>query len=183
MPIIKKEKGFFGKLSERIGDVLMQRSTVDEEMLDELEEVLITSDIGMDTTMRIMEDVRDHVKINHITRPEQVKDAIVNVITYMVDKGGRNKLSDKTPLVILMIGINGGGKTTSIAKLGNLLKTRAGASCSPPRIHSVPPRANNLRSGETASEHPSSCTEKEPILPLSSLTRSGRQRQKTPTSL
>lgn len=124
MPIIKKEKGLFGKLSERIGDVLMQRSTVDEEMLDELEEVLITSDIGMDTTMRIMEDVRDHVKINHITRPEQVKDAIVNVITYMVDKGGRNKLSDKTPLVILMIGINGGGKTTSIAKLGNLLKNQ-----------------------------------------------------------
>ncbi|MGI6177954.1 MAG: signal recognition particle-docking protein FtsY [Eubacterium sp.] len=122
MPIIKKEKGFFGKLSERIGDVLMQRSVVDDEMLDELEEVLITSDIGMDTTMRIMEDVRDHVKINHISRPEQVKDAIVNVITYMVDKGERNKLSSKTPLVILMIGINGGGKTTSIAKLGNLLK-------------------------------------------------------------
>ncbi len=120
--IEEKKKGFFGRLSERIGDVLMSRATVDDEMLDDLEEVLITSDIGMETTMRIMQDLRDHVKINHIKNPERVKDALVNVITYIIDKGDRNKLSEKTPLIILMIGINGGGKTTSIAKLAYRLK-------------------------------------------------------------
>jgi len=119
-----KKKGFFGKLSERISDTLMSRATVDEEMLEELEEILITSDIGMDTTMRIMQDLRDHIQINHITRPERVKDALTNVMTLILNKGDRCKLSDKTPLIILVIGINGGGKTTSIAKLGNMLKAQ-----------------------------------------------------------
>ncbi len=122
MAIIGEKKGFFGKLSERLGDVFMTRAVVDDDMLDELEEVLITSDIGMDTTMRIMEDLRDHIKINHINKPERVKDALVNVITWIVDKGDRCRLSVKRPLIILMVGINGGGKTTSIAKIANLLK-------------------------------------------------------------
>ena len=117
-----KKKGFFGKLSERISDTLMSRATVDEEMLDELEEILITSDIGMDTTMRIMQDLRDHIQINHITKPERVKDALTNVMTLILNKGDICKLCDKMPLIILVIGINGGGKTTSIAKLGNMLK-------------------------------------------------------------
>ena len=119
-----KKKGFFGKLSERISDTLMSRATVDEEMLDELEEILITSDIGMDTTMRIMQDLRDHIQINHITKPERVKDALTNVMTLILNKGDRSKLCDKMPLIILVIGINGGGKTTSIAKLGNMLKAQ-----------------------------------------------------------
>lgn len=119
-----KKKGFFGKLSERISDTLMSRATVDEEMLDELEEILITSDIGMDTTMRIMQDLRDHIQINHITKPERVKDALTNVMTLILNKGDRCKLCDNTPLIILVIGINGGGKTTSIAKLGNMLKAQ-----------------------------------------------------------
>ena len=87
-----------------------------------MEEVLITSDIGMDTTMRIMQDLRDHIKFNRITNPDRVKDSLVSVITWSIDKGDRLKLSNKTPLIILMIGINGGGKTTTIAKLGHRLK-------------------------------------------------------------
>ncbi len=122
MAIIGEKKGFFGKLSERIGDVLMSRATVDDQMLDDLEEVLITSDIGMDTTLRIMEDLRDHIKINHITKPDRVREALISVITWIIDKGDRCRLSEKTPLIILMIGINGGGKTTSIAKIGYKLK-------------------------------------------------------------
>lgn len=120
--IEEKKKGFFGKLSERISDALMARATIDDELLDELEEILITGDIGMETTMRIMQDLRDHIKINHITKPERIKDSLVNVITMVADKGSRCRLSDKSPLIILMIGINGGGKTTSIAKLGNMLR-------------------------------------------------------------
>ncbi len=59
-----KEKIFFGRLSERISDVIMARAEVDEELMDELEEILITSDIGMETTMNIMEELRDTVKIS-----------------------------------------------------------------------------------------------------------------------
>lgn len=122
MPVIEEKKGFFGRLSERITNVLNGYEEIDESLYDELEEVLITSDIGMDTTMRIMQDLRDHIKFNNIKDPNRVKDSLVNVITWSIDKGDRNKLVSKTPLVILMVGINGGGKTTTIAKLGHMLK-------------------------------------------------------------
>ena len=122
MPVLEEKKGFFGRLSERISDVLGGYKEIDESLYDDLEEVLITSDIGMDTTMRIMQDLRDHIKFNRITNPDRVKDSLVSVITWSIDKGDRLKLSNKTPLIILMIGINGGGKTTTIAKLGHRLK-------------------------------------------------------------
>ncbi len=124
MPVIEEKKGFFGRLSERITNALNGYQEIDDNLYDELEEILITSDIGMDTTMRIMQDLKDHIKFNNIKNPDRVKDSLVNVITWSIDKGDRNKLTNKTPLVILMIGINGGGKTTSIAKLGHRLKSQ-----------------------------------------------------------
>ena len=122
MSVIEEKKGFFGRLSERLTEAIGGHKEIDESLYEDLEEVLITSDIGMDTTMRIMQDLRDHIKFNRITNPDRVKDSLVSVITWSIDKGDRLKLSDKTPLVILMIGINGGGKTTTIAKLGHWLK-------------------------------------------------------------
>lgn len=109
-------------MAERINDALFMHQEINEEMMDEIEEILITSDIGMETTMNIMEELREYIKVNMITLPKNVKKAIVEIIIRLIDKGERNRLSDKTPLVILMIGINGGGKTTTIAKLGNRLK-------------------------------------------------------------
>lgn len=91
-------------------------------MMDELEEVLITSDIGMDTTMKIMEQLRDAVKKEHLSQSEEVTKALQRIMTTVVDKGEAQKLCEETPLVILMIGINGGGKTTSIGKLAHKLK-------------------------------------------------------------
>lgn len=120
----EKKKGFFGRLSERIGDVIMARPSIDEDMLDELEEILITSDIGMDTTVNIMERLRDKIKAERISEPEAVKGALAEVIAGIMDKGDRQALTEETPLVILVTGINGGGKTTSIAKLGYRLKGR-----------------------------------------------------------
>mgnify|MGYP000220049939 FL=1 len=122
MALFKEKKGFFGKLSERIGDAIMGRPEIDEDLMDELEEILITSDIGMDTTMKIMENLRKYIKDNYITSPEKIKDALAQVIAGLMDKGERNRLCSRTPLVILMIGINGGGKTTSIAKIGHKLR-------------------------------------------------------------
>lgn len=124
MSVLEEKKGFFGKLSERISNVLGGYTEIDENLYDDLEEVLITSDIGMDTTMRIMEDLRDHIKFNNIKNPDRVKDSLVSVITWSIDKGDRNKLTNKFPLIILMIGINGGGKTTTIAKLAYRLKNQ-----------------------------------------------------------
>lgn len=120
--VFKKEKGFFGKLSEKIQDVLLDRPEVDEEMLEELEEVLITSDIGMETTMKIVENLRMTIKDKWIREPIKAKDSLRDIMAEIVEKEERQKLSDETPLVIFMIGINGGGKTTTIGKLAHRLK-------------------------------------------------------------
>lgn len=123
MSLTKQKKGFFGRLSERIGDAILMRVEIDEDLMDDIEEILITSDIGMDTTIKVMTELRAYIKDNDITQPDNVKKALANIIAGIIDKGERNKLSDKSPLVIMMIGINGGGKTTTIAKLGYKLKS------------------------------------------------------------
>lgn len=120
----EEKKSFFGKLSQKITDALMMYPKVDEEFLEELEEILITSDIGMETTMKIVERLREEIRINNMTKPEVVKMRLGKIIANLLDKKDAQKLSDETPLVILMIGINGGGKTTSIGKLANHLKNQ-----------------------------------------------------------
>jgi len=123
MSLFKEKKSFFGRLGEKIADAVMFRGEVDEDLMDELEEILITSDIGMDTTMKIMEKLREKIKDDRIGTPEAVTEALKNIMIEVVDKGDAQKLSEETPLVILMIGINGGGKTTSIGKLAHRLKS------------------------------------------------------------
>lgn len=118
----RSEKGFFGKMAEKLGQVLMDRPEVDEEMLDEIEEVLITSDIGMDTTIKIVDELRTKIGRDYLRTPEQVKEGLKEIMIRLVDKGERNELSKESPLIVLMVGINGGGKTTTIGKLAYKLK-------------------------------------------------------------
>lgn len=117
---IFKEKSTFAKFREKITNVIVGNPNLDEGFLDELEESLIISDIGIDTTEKIMEQLRERVNARYITKPEEVQKALESVIADLVDKGERNQLCKKNPLIILMIGINGGGKTTSIGKIANL---------------------------------------------------------------
>ena len=119
----ENKKSFFGKLGDKIVDALTGYTTVDEDLMDELEEILITSDIGMDTTVKIMDELRNRVRDGQFQDASKVKDGLKEIMASLVDKGDRNKLCEKTPLIILMIGINGGGKTTSIGKLAHRLKS------------------------------------------------------------
>ena len=124
MALIEKKTSFFGRMSKRIEDVLLFRPTPDEDMLDELEEVLISSDIGMDTTVKIIDTLRDKIRGERLRTADAVRDEIKEIVCEMADKGERLKLSGHTPLIILMIGVNGAGKTTSIAKLAHMLKNQ-----------------------------------------------------------
>lgn len=117
---IFKEKSTFAKFREKITNVIVGNPNLDEDFLDELEESLIISDIGIDTTEKIMEQLRERVNARYITKPDEVQKALESVIADLVDKGERNQLCKENPLIILMIGINGGGKTTSIGKIANL---------------------------------------------------------------
>lgn len=116
-----KKKTFFGKLSEKLSEVFLGRK-VDEELLEELEEVLITSDIGMETTMKITEKLREDVRKNGLDTEAEVKERIAEIVFEILDKGERHDLWSERPLVILLLGINGGGKTTSAGKLAAILK-------------------------------------------------------------
>ncbi len=116
------KRSFFGSLSQRIGDIIMDRPKPDEAMLDELEDVLISSDIGMDTTIKIIETLRDSIRHDRLRDADAVRQQIRAIVSGLVDKGDRNALSDNVPLVIMMIGVNGVGKTTTIAKLCRMLQ-------------------------------------------------------------
>lgn len=98
--------------------------SVDEDFFEELEENLILSDMGMDTTLEAVETLRERVKANKIKEPEEVKACLREILVEMLDVGSTElDLTDK-PSVILMIGVNGVGKTTTIGKLANLLKNQ-----------------------------------------------------------
>ena len=117
-----KKKSFFGRMTEKLEDVLLMRPKPDEEMLEELEDVLISSDIGMDTTMHIIESLRDAIRHDRLYTADDVRAEIKAIVGRMLDKGERLQLCGETPLFIMMIGVNGVGKTTSIAKLAHMLK-------------------------------------------------------------
>lgn len=122
MAFTEKKKSFFGRLSERISDAVTGKSEIDEDFYDELEEILITSDIGMETTMRTVEKLRAFAEAGNIKKTSTILMKLKDVIVSLMDKGDRQKLSNETPLVLLVIGVNGGGKTTSIGKISNMLK-------------------------------------------------------------
>ncbi len=128
-----EKKSFFTRLKEgltktkdemvsKIEDVIFQRPAIDEDMLEELEEALILSDIGMDTTEKIIAQLRSDIKTEKLDTPEAVKAQIEKIISDLITKEEGMKLSDQYPLVILMIGVNGAGKTTSMGKIAHMLK-------------------------------------------------------------
>ena len=119
---LEQKKGFFGKLAQRIGDAIMLRPQVDDEFLEELEEILITSDIGLDTSLKIVEALREAVRMERINDRSAVEQKLRDIIASLVDKGERLRMSENYPICVLMVGVNGCGKTTTIAKLAHRYK-------------------------------------------------------------
>ena len=115
----KTKNAIFGQIDE----VLKAFVKVDEDLLDELEELLIMSDVGVGATEEIMERLRDDVKSGRLKEKDQVIDALKTILAEMIGEGGELDLST-TPSIILVIGVNGAGKTTSIGKISNRLIAR-----------------------------------------------------------
>lgn len=124
--------GFFDKLKEGLGktkssfdekinNAFSVFRKVDEELLEELEEILITSDIGMDTSINIISKLREKIKKENIKDAEDVKQALRQEMAQILSIDNSLKLDTK-PSIILVVGVNGVGKTTSIGKIANRLK-------------------------------------------------------------
>ncbi|MFT8347873.1 signal recognition particle-docking protein FtsY [Clostridium saccharoperbutylacetonicum] len=103
-------------LTDKINEALKLAITIDEDLYEELEEILITSDVGMDTTIDIIERLRNKIRKEKINDPQEVKPAIKEVIREMLLEGNYED-NEQGKKVILVIGVNGVGKTTSIGKL------------------------------------------------------------------
>lgn len=125
--------GFFDKLKtglnktktsfdEKINQVFSNFRKVDEELLEELEEVLIMSDVGTETSLKIISNLRNRVKLDKLQDEEQVKKALKEEIQKILEEVPSSLNLETTPSVILVVGVNGVGKTTSIGKIANRLK-------------------------------------------------------------
>lgn len=125
----ESKEGFFEKLknsllktrdniSNKIDQVLANYRTVDEELFEEIEETLISADIGVDTTLKIVGQLRDQVKLRNIQDPSKIKNVLADILKENIinDKIDNNlNVDEKT--IILVVGVNGVGKTTTIGKL------------------------------------------------------------------
>ena len=126
--------GFFDKLKEKlaktknaivgqIDDLFKHFVKVDEDLFDELEELLISADIGVNTTEEILDQLRDEVKENRLKEPAEVKTKLFEILKEMIGEHEPLNLSTQ-PSVVLVIGVNGVGKTTSIGKISAELKSQ-----------------------------------------------------------
>ena len=110
-------------ISERTTEVFKYFKKIDEELYEELEEVLIMSDVGVETSTEIIERLREKVKEEHLTESDELDGAIAEIVSEMMEEDTSADNSNKM-LVISVIGVNGVGKTTSIGKLANYYKSQ-----------------------------------------------------------
>lgn len=127
--------GFFDKLksglgktresfSEKVNSVFKVFTKIDEDFFEELEEALIMSDLGVETSVYVIEELRNNVKKKHITDAEEVKNELKDIISGILTAMDCEMHIGTKPSVILVIGVNGVGKTTSIGKLASLYKSQ-----------------------------------------------------------
>ena len=127
------KKGFFGRLVEGlaktrnnivsgIDSIFSGFSAIDDDFYEEIEETLIMGDLGIQTTMSIVEDLRGKEKEQYIKEPEDCKELLINSIKEQMDLGENAYEFEHRKSVVLVIGVNGVGKTTSVGKLAGQLK-------------------------------------------------------------
>jgi fused signal recognition particle receptor len=137
----KKKKSLFSRLTEKLGKtretftyqldaLFLGKKEIDTEMLDDLEEILITADLGVTTTLELLENARRKVKRKELYDPKSLKETLKKQIKELItenDKDAALVMPDKGPFVIMVIGVNGVGKTTTIGKIARKFQ-QAGSS-------------------------------------------------------
>lgn len=115
--LTKTREGVFSKINRLVN----AKRKIDEDLLEDLEEILISGDVGVDTSLHILENIRARVKKEKYESSEELNSIIINEVKQLLDFE-EISIPVTKPYVILVVGVNGTGKTTSIAKLGNYFK-------------------------------------------------------------
>lgn len=129
----EEKKGFFKRLVSGLtktrdhiaagfDSIFSGYSAIDEEFYEEIEEILVMGDLGIHTTMAVMEDLKAKVKANHIKDPAECRELLKNSLKEQMNLGENAYEFENRPSVVLVIGVNGVGKTTSVGKLAGQLK-------------------------------------------------------------
>lgn len=126
--------GFFAKLKEgltktrvqfvsKVEEILTGRRKIDEDLYEELEEVLIRSDVGVNTSLELVNRLRQEVKKRKLQEAEELKDVLKELISEILGEEEPLNLADQGPSIILVVGVNGVGKTTTIGKLAHYFRS------------------------------------------------------------
>ncbi|MGE4268470.1 MAG: signal recognition particle-docking protein FtsY [Deferribacterales bacterium] len=118
-----------GKLVGGMENIFLGRKEIDDDLLEELEELFITSDIGVETTMKIIDSVRGQVDRKTLKNPEDLKNALKEQIFNILNIDNSLVQTNDRPYVMIVVGVNGSGKTTSIAKMAKMFKEQGLKTC------------------------------------------------------
>jgi len=120
--------GFLKSIFQKVDTLVTGRGRIDEELFDELEAALLQADVNVHTTLQALESLREAVRENRLRDPEDVKEHLRASLAAVLERadlqGGALAWGPSPPTVYLVVGVNGVGKTTSIAKLAHLLQRR-----------------------------------------------------------
>ena len=150
-----------------IDSIFSGYSNIDDDFYEEIEEILVMGDIGINTTTKIIDHLKERVAEEHITDPAECKQLLIESIKKQMDVGDTAYEFENRKSVVLVIGVNGVGKTTSVGKLAGLLKDQ---------IRSVQRQASSSRSGRTVLAWISSADRTEQIRRPSCTMQSQRQK-------
>ena len=113
----KTRQSFFGRISQMLGN-----TEIDEDTWDDMETLLIQADVGFNTTVKVIDDLQDRVRADGLTKSEQLNAALKESLSELLEFPPAMNISGRELSIILVVGVNGSGKTTSIAKLAHRLK-------------------------------------------------------------
>ena len=113
----KTRQSFFGRISQMLGN-----TEIDEDTWDDMETLLIQADVGFNTTVKVIDELQDRVRAEGLTKSEQLQTALKESLADLLEFPPVMNISGRELSIILVVGVNGSGKTTSIAKLAHRLK-------------------------------------------------------------
>ena len=113
----KTRQSFFGRISQMLGN-----TEIDEDTWEDIETLLIQADVGVNTTGKVIDDLQDRVRADGLTKSEQLRNALKEALSDLLEFPPAMNISGRELSIILVVGVNGSGKTTSIAKLAHRLK-------------------------------------------------------------